>query len=305
MSFRLDLFDDFHLHGASAPEWQQRYLQLSPGAMRSSLAEVSVAGLHVFRKWMSERVVQQGCLPSGQICFAMPLGGPAAAGSARAQGRELRPDSLFVLRSGEEFTLQRPPGMALLAVTFEREDFRRLQDGRPWSAAAEALLARPVVDVAVPGLQALRLELLGLFERPVADPLSSWAVFDQLTALFEGGAESRQALGSASASFIVTECHRLVAARPAQPPSVDELCQRLRTSRRSLQNSFRQVADTTPLHYLRSVRLAGVRRQLLSTPSARLSIAQAATDQGFDHLSHFSARYRALFGELPSQTVRP
>lgn len=27
MAHRLDVFDDFHLHGASAPEWNQRYLQ--------------------------------------------------------------------------------------------------------------------------------------------------------------------------------------------------------------------------------------------------------------------------------------
>jgi transcriptional regulator GlxA family with amidase domain len=71
-----------------------------------------------------------------------------------------------------------------------------------------------------------------------------------------------------------------------------------------LQNSFRQVADATPVHYLRCVRLNAVRRQLMSTRAADLNIAQAAADRGFDHLSHFAERYKALFGELPSQTTR-
>src|SRR6478735_8383368 len=70
MTLKLDVFDDFHVHGASAPEWNQRYLQVSPGAMHSSLVEVTADRIHVFRKWMSERVIQQGCLPKGKICFA-------------------------------------------------------------------------------------------------------------------------------------------------------------------------------------------------------------------------------------------
>ena len=42
----------------------------------------------------------------------------------------------------------------------------------------------------------------------------------------------------------------------------------------------------------------------MSTRQAHLSVSQAAADQGFVHLSHFTERYKALFGELPSQTLR-
>jgi AraC family transcriptional regulator, ethanolamine operon transcriptional activator len=61
MPIKVDVFQDFHLHGASAPEWNQRYVQLSAGAMRSTLTEAAASGVHVFRKWMSAQVVQQGC----------------------------------------------------------------------------------------------------------------------------------------------------------------------------------------------------------------------------------------------------
>jgi transcriptional regulator GlxA family with amidase domain len=87
-------------------------------------------------------------------------------------------------------------------------------------------------------------------------------------------------------------------------PSVDELCQRLHVSRRTVQNSFRSVAETTPLNYLRSVRLNGVRRTLMSTPASHLSIGDAAAQWGFYHLSHFAAEYQELFAELPSHTAR-
>jgi AraC family ethanolamine operon transcriptional activator len=301
---KLDRYDDFHLHGASAPAWNQRYQQISCGEMHSSLAEVTAGEMHVFRKWMSERVVQQGCLPAGQLCFALPLG--LATGTPRMHGQEMDQDSLFLLRGGDEFTLQRPQGMELLAVTFEREAFLCLLDRRPWAAGAQALLSRPVLRASGRRLQRLRRDLLALFQRSGAaeEPAAQAAVFEALGSLFGDAAAARQSVGSATASFIVAECHRIVASSGAQPPSIDALCQRLRTSRRTLQNSFRQVADTTPVHYLRSVRLNAVRRRLMSTLPAELSIAQAATDSGFDHLSHVGRRYKTLFGELPSRTLR-
>ncbi len=305
MTLKLDVFDDFHVHGASAPEWDQRYLQVSPGAMRSSLAEVTAGSIHVFRKWMSERVIQQGCVPGGKICFAIPLG--KFAGMPRMQGHEMHENSIVVLRSGDEFTLQRPKGMELMAVTFELDEFRHLSDERPWAQSARALLSRSVLRAPGHAMQQLRYDLLSLFaetSEAIRDQAVSPAVFEALSELFNGAADARQAVGSASASFIVAQCHRIVATSADSPPSVEELCRRLRTSRRSLQNSFRQVADATPVHYLRCVRLNAVRRQLKSTRAADLSIAQAAADRGFDHLSHFAQRYKALFGELPSQTMR-
>jgi len=294
MAMRLDVFDDFHLHGASAPEWAQRYVQLSPGQMRSALVETSAPGLHVFRKWMSERVAQQGCLPAGQICFALLQG--AGSGQPWMQGRELTGDLLFVLRGGQEFMLQRPPGMELLACTFDAEIFRCLQDARPWSNAANALLARPAVLAPSCELQRLRGTLL---ESPSAP-----TVFAALTAVFEAAAGATQRAGSASAAYIVAECHRLVAQGGDGPPDIEALCGRLRTSRRSLQNGFRQVADTTAAHYLRSLRLNAVRQRLLATTTSELSVCEAACDAGFEHLGHFGTRYRELFGELPSQTFR-
>jgi AraC-like DNA-binding protein len=308
MRYSLDVYDNFHLHGASAPEWNQRYLQLSPGTMRSSLVEATAGGLHVFRKWMSERVIQQGSLPAGKLCFALLAAD--AGGMPRMQGHELRADRLFVLRAGEEFMLQRPQGMELLAVTFEREDFLGLLDARPWSPEARGLLARPWLQAPACSVRRLRQRLLGMMLwPPAADPhraapAALGALYEDLAALFDEAAGPEHAAGSASPGFVVAECHRIVADSGDLPPDIGALCRRLRISRRGLQNSFRQVADTTPLHYLRSLRLNMVRSRLMATRADALSVSQAATDQGFDHLSHFTERYKALFGELPSHTMR-
>ena len=56
--------------------------------------------------------------------------------------------------------------------------------------------------------------------------------------------------------------------------------------------------------HLRSLRLNAVRQRLLATPAGTPDVSQAAGEAGFSHLGHFGTRYRQLFGELPSQTLR-
>lgn len=307
MTLRLDRFDDFHLHGASAPEWNQRYLQLSPGRMHSSLTEATLGRMHVFRKWMDQRVVQQGCLPPELICFALVDG--KVPDTPRAQGREMGEHSLLILHSGEEFVLQRPQGLQILAVTLHREDLRRLLDERPWRDEARASLSQTMLRVPAVCVQRLRRELLALLEASsdamcVDDDDALQGVFESLTAMMHAASLQKQSMASASANYVVAECHRLVAASGDDPPSVEALCTRLRVSRRSLQNSFRLVAGTKPTAYLRSVRLNLVRSRLLRAPASSLSVGQAATDQGFEHLGHFGTRFRTLFGEPPSSRCR-
>jgi len=302
MTLRLDRFDDFHLHGASAPEWNQRYVQLSPGRMHSSLTEATLGRMHVFRKWMDQRVVQQGCLPPDLICFALLDG--EALDPPRAQGREMGDQSLLILHGDEEFVLQRPQGLRILAVTIHREDLRRLLDERPWRSAARALLAQTMLRVPAVSMRRLRRDLLAVLEAgsngAVADDNDALrGVFESLGTLTHAASVQQQPMASASANYIVAECHRLVASSEGDPPSVEALCTRLRVSRRSLQSSFRLVADTKPSEYLRNVRLNLVRSRLLRASADSLSVSQAATDQGFEHLGHFGARFRTLFGESP------
>jgi len=293
------VLEDFHLGDAPEPVWQQRYRQLSPGRMNSRLQQVDGGRLRLYGKWMSERVVQQGCVPPGRLCIAMLGESASSIPPPRAQGRELPPNALLVLQAGEEFHLQRPPGMELLSITFEREAFLGLLDA---AGGTRQAWASPVLQAAPQRLEPLRLRLRAALD--ASSPASPLAIFATLQALLADAGAARQALGSASAGYLVAQCHRIVAESGAGVPGIDALCARLRTSRRSLQSAFRQVTGLAPVEYLRGLRLNLVRQRLVDTPAAQLNIATAAAAQGFEQMSHFGARYKALFGELPSQTRR-
>ncbi|ROM85130.1 AraC family transcriptional regulator [Pseudomonas brassicacearum] len=303
-------FKDVHVHAATVQEWSQDYNQLTAGSAESSLMQLSTARCHVFCEQINQRVVQHGVAPAGKMCFAVPINVP---GSIRMQGRDVDDSSLFFLHGGEEFMFHMPMGMELLSITFERELFEEALVQTASAKDISQLLRQPVIRVSTQRFADARRRLLAVFSQALVSEeldnardreLEQAMLGELLQLMTDPACDKRQRSPSSTRSFIVEKCHRLATAEMNHVPSVSELCQRLQVSRRTMQNSFRAVAETTPLNYLRSVRLNGVRRTLMSTPASHLSIGDAAAQWGFYHLSHFAAEYQALFAELPSHTAR-
>jgi transcriptional regulator GlxA family with amidase domain len=73
---------------------------------------------------------------------------------------------------------------------------------------------------------------------------------------------------------------------------------------RAVQIAFRRYRDTTPMAYLRRVRLDRAHEQLrAAAPGRGASVTTVAARWGFASPSRFTAHYRAVYGELPSHTL--
>lgn len=85
--------------------------------------------------------------------------------------------------------------------------------------------------------------------------------------------------------------------------SIEELVAMTGVSERSLFNGFKKCLHITPMQFLQKTRLANARQQLLNPDtSASLSVTEIAVKNGFSQLGRFSAIYRSVYGELPSET---
>jgi len=102
----------------------------------------------------------------------------------------------------------------------------------------------------------------------------------------------------------VSRAVELLRADPARPWTIAGLAAEVAVSARSLQQGFRRSLDTTPMAYLRTIRLARVREDLTRAAPGTDSVTDAATRWGFLHLGRFAAAYRDAFGEHPSETLR-
>ena len=102
----------------------------------------------------------------------------------------------------------------------------------------------------------------------------------------------------------VSEAVELLRSDPGHPWTVAELASGVSTSVRSLQEEFRRSLDSTPMAYLRLLRLERVRQELSAAEPGTVSVTEVATRWGFVHLGRFAAAYSRAFGERPSTTLR-
>ena len=96
-----------------------------------------------------------------------------------------------------------------------------------------------------------------------------------------------------------------VEAHADQPIGLAQIAAAARVGARSLQQAFRRYRDTTPLEYVRTVRMERARADLLAAdPAAGDTVAAVAARWGFTHYGHFAVDYRRRFGCSPSATLR-
>lgn len=88
------------------------------------------------------------------------------------------------------------------------------------------------------------------------------------------------------------------------PLSVSALAVRTCVSVRSLQQGFRVHVGTTPMTYLRGVRLRRAHQQLQQSDPSVDTVASIAFRWGFGNLGRFAAAYAARYGEMPAVTLR-
>lgn len=75
-------------------------------------------------------------------------------------------------------------------------------------------------------------------------------------------------------------------------------------SRRTLHAGFRRYRHSTPLSFLKCLRLEAAKCELERAHRSRKSVTEVATEFGFFHLSKFSRDFKARFGRLPSDILR-
>ncbi|MFD3356712.1 AraC family transcriptional regulator [Streptomyces fradiae] len=193
------------------------------------------------------------------------------------------------LRSRLEELLGRTPPRALLlepALDLARGA------GRDWAALVRRL-AREAADPA------------GLAQHPlVAGPLQDALLTGLLLAASHPYRDELAAPARALRPAPVKRVMDAVRERPEHPYTATELAGLARVSPRRLQESFRAHVGTTPMGYVRDVRLGRVRDELRDAePGSGLTVSEVAWRWGFTHLGRFAARYRERFGEAPSQTL--
>ncbi len=305
---RWTVSDDVEAHAANLSGWQQRYDQLSCGAFRGALADVWFDEVQVFRERTSHAVRQKCTIRPDTVWCGVTL----AHDGSRIEGRSVGEGGVMVSGSAAEFELLTPDHHDILGIVATRSSLQAISQalGQPLNDSA---LDHPTWLACAPqarsqlvrGLAMLVGEAgtgLSCHDHAQARRFAQHAVLESLlTVLAAPQADGDECLSFERRRRLVRAACNQVASCPEALPTVPELCEQLHVSRRTLQYAFETVIGSSPVVYLRSLRLNAVRRELHAGATA--TVQDAAARHGFWSLSQFGSDYRRLFAERPSQTL--
>lgn len=302
--------DDLDVHAASQPGWQLRYEQLSPGRFAGLVHHVQLPGARLVQERCNVAVRQRGPFGEGSYGFAMgfPHDEPAVF-----NGQKVDRDGVMLGRAGE-LDLCAPAGFELVAVVVDSSLLTPLWEhmyGKKPSAWMESQLVVPARPAVADALRSLHLRLMGeaaallscgkaAHDDTAARQLRDALLIEWLEALPESVDASALPNALARKRLVDLACE-LMLSHADEPLSMLDVCRRVGSSRRKLNYCFQDVLGTSPVKYLRAVRLNGVRRALRAGGT---TVQDAAARWGFLHLGQFARDYKAQFGERPSDTLK-
>lgn len=287
-------------HAANLTNWEQCYDQTTAGVFHGLLEEIQLPGLQVFRESTSQGMRQSCCVWPDALWFGLPY----STQTTRINGRSAPTESVLVRPGDCEFELLTPADYTIFGVVVRKDTLERAAQQLGYVLDWEQLRRSELVQASPTARKQCLHTLSELLQSDASEQTHearTHTALDALLPLLDSGVVEDDARHSlARRQRIVVKAREHLLANRDQSVTVPDLCEHLHVSRRTLQYCFEDVLGMTPMHYLRILRLNGVRRDLRKQPAR--AVREVAADWSFWHLGQFASDYRKLFGHSPSAT---
>lgn len=296
-------------HALSQKGWALHYEQLSSGQFKGRIHQVQLPEVTLLREDTSTALRQRGRLDDSVYGFAMAL---KDSSDLFFNGQRVS-EHAIMCGKGDEVDLTTPPHFTLIAVVVQRSLLNPLWERmyqKPlahWLEKQLVLLTSGVKAKVLRDLQLTVLDQASALANRQHDPQALRQLRDEILMewieALPSQVDTHELPTLERRKKLVDKACELMLGHTDEPLSILEVCSHLGTSRRKLNYSFQDVLGTTPVKYLRALRLNGVRRGLRDAAKG-VTVQDVAAHWGFWHLGQFAQDYKRLFGELPSTTLR-
>ncbi|QXI18257.1 helix-turn-helix domain-containing protein [Pseudomonas hamedanensis] len=275
----------------ATPGWVQHYQQMSPGHFAGHIRYLDLQGVEVYEEQMNTRVEQNFSAPTGALAFCF----------------DRSDNALYLLNEESRNIWITPENYQEIAVVFGPAFVREHAldvakfDGlfmAPLTCGQNALFSRWLSSTLTKLSQTIDIDSKEvLAEQLLEDCLF---ILDNAQARLDRSGLQRRG----EERMIMKRVGEWAADSPEDALNLLELAQVAGVSLRQLQQAFKAYTGMTPSHWLRLRRLNSAHRELLRRRPSETTVAEVAMHWSFWHLGRFSSSYRALFKELPSETLK-
>ena len=304
-------FDDFEELTAALHGFDIDLQQLDRGRF-TAITQQIVSGAVLLSHFAATRRLEiQGNAPANLRTFGIPAEGtqPFVWGEQLSDN-----NTILVYQNGTELEMVSPPISEAIDLSIP-EDTLNQQCQALGYPEIEAIIGNNKLLTCTPkDMHALRSALFRVCLALSGDPARIYAIGMQqeielelpqllLTALCSAKVqpgrstpERKQRAMKKAVDYIKTFSN--------SPITLNELCQETEVSARTLQSAFLDHFGMSPKAYLRVQRLNAAYKELFTASPVGTKVADVASRRGFLHMGQFSADYKRLFAELPSETLK-
>lgn len=294
---------------------QPTYHQVTAGPYRGRIRELRLGRQRFIIESQNQTVLKQGVMSAGTCVVSF---GRRLATDARFSEYPILPQSVYFCPGGTALDARLPANSEVVLFCFDQAEFladAMALDEAYWGAQSRHLSVC-ATDRMV-GLSVFADQIAQWLRREQSDLVPSVQhLARSMTANVLAAFAALGASDDAGGKAVRARLRALRVVRRVRDyldgmldghecPTIIDLCRHAGVSQRTLQYCFLDTIGLTPIAYLRIARLHRARAELRNAAGPNVKVGDVAARWGFWHLSKFASDYRQLFGQLPSETLRP
>lgn len=299
------LLADFDAIQAVSPAWDQTHAQIGRGRARVRVVLANTARMQLAQISRAPGVQVRGTPPRGTSLVAVLLEGTGLHGQGVPWGR----DHVGIVPCGTEFEVMSTSPHSMFCLAIDASRLNEVATER-WGAPFPSTMSGPCIRLRdeesrrrltstwARWLALGRHRPEGLVDGNVAARMED----EILRALFDAADPVLDLPPARPRLELARRAERFIRDSLTEDVSIARVCDAIRSNPRSVHVSFQGEYGIAPMAYRKALRLDACRRDLRSArPEA--TVSAIAAKWGFFRFGYFSADYRRMFGENPSDTL--
>lgn len=279
--------------------WDLDFRQLDSGPTRIQTKTVTSELASISQLCFDRDYHQRGCPPAGMCTFGFSI-----HGTEHWSGQVVDTPVILNLNQSSGFDAVSRAGFRAFTFSVDRDWLEQMAETFQLQSEMQTIQSRtdliPLSNESAAQLENLFLHLLSSQHFEI-DEEHLTELSAQLLRFSGPSSNTLISVRCQNRTTVLTRALDYIEDNRLDSPSVRGLCEETGIPARTLTRIFQERFGVGPKVYIRLRRLEGVRQELRGSTKTCL-IADVANAWGFWHMGRFAQDYRAMFGELPSET---
>ncbi|WP_246844456.1 helix-turn-helix domain-containing protein [Hydrocoleum sp. CS-953] len=302
----VDLFTEFFGYGG------MQMIQLTTGPLQSKFLSIRIGELHFIYNQANQGIQTWGLDLKKYRDFTMVWF--ENEGEFYSHRRPIEPQRTIFGFNGDEVDFLMPQGGTIANILIPVETFHAYANQLQRHDLDDCFLSKNYVNLLPTGMKEIKDYLKEIFW--LAEHKPSYLQQDHVVDLVTNDFlpllisnipikwNSKSSLKPSRQAKLIAQAEQEMLESFEEPLTLKQLAQNLESSSSALSRGFKDLFGMSAMRYLKVRRLNALRQRLKASDPENCTITMLAGQFGFWSAGHFARDYKAMFGELPSETLR-